>query len=62
MEDTDIFHCSRAQRYMQLFRNIKYELLDYNCLKAMFIPSRILEWKVLKASFNPCTMISEFGS
>lgn len=62
MEHTDISHYSRAQQYMQLFGKIKHGLLDHNCLKAVFIPSRILGWRVLKASFDPCTMISEFGS
>ena len=55
-------HYSRAQQYMQLFGKIKHKLLDHNCLKAVFIPSRILGWRVLKASFDLCTMISEFGS
>ena len=63
MEDTDISHYSRAQQYMQLFGKIKHvRTFRPQLLEGVFIPSRILGWRVVKASFDLCTMISEFGS
>ena len=62
MEDTDISHYSRAQTIHAIVWKNQARTFRPQLLEGVFIPSRISGWRVVKVSFDLCTMISEFGS